>query len=396
MRILHVVPSYYPAFRYGGPIHSVHNLNKELVRQGAEVTVYTTSADGPKDLDVPLGVPIDRDGVKVYYFKPGLFRAWFYSRALHRMLAETAKDFDLIHITSVFLFASTLGAYYARKNNKPYIVSPRGSLMIEPISRKNNLLKRLYISLVEKNNLRGATIHFTAQAEKEEYEELRFPARNSFVVPNGIDVGKFDIQTDPNLFRRRLDISPEKKVVLFLGRISWKKGFDTLIPAFKVVIEKNRFAVLVIAGGDDEGYKKNVQELISKLKLDDRIIFAGELAGDMKAAAFRESNVFVLPSYSENFGMAVIEAMCFELPVIIAEGVGISGDIARAKAGIVIKKDENELANAILDILLNEAKARDVGKSGRKFVQGEFAIEHVARKMLTAYNGIIKGFMRDE
>ncbi|MEK7089219.1 MAG: glycosyltransferase [Patescibacteria group bacterium] len=153
MRILHIVPSYYPAHRYGGPIQSVHNLNKELVRQGVDVTVYTTSADGPNNLEVPNGVPVDLDGVKVYYFKLGFLRSWFYSRTLHKMLAKTAGDFDLIHITSVFLFASTLGAYYAKKFKKSYIISPRGSLMKEPLEMRKSFLKKMYLFLIEKNNL---------------------------------------------------------------------------------------------------------------------------------------------------------------------------------------------------------------------------------------------------
>ena len=247
MRILHIVPSYYPAHRYGGPIQSVHNLNKDLVKQGADVTVYTTSADGSDDLQVPYGVPVDCDGVKVYYFKLGFLRPWFYSCTLHTMLAKTAKDFDIIHITSVFLFASTLGAYYAKKYKKPYIISPRGSLMKEPIMRKSSFLKRIYIACIEKYNLRNATIHFTADIEREEYLKLHLPLHNSFVIPNGLDVEKFDVQTEHHAFRDAFHISYDKRIVLFLGRISWKKGFDTLIPAFKKVMEENRSAILVIA-----------------------------------------------------------------------------------------------------------------------------------------------------
>ena len=139
MKILHVVPSYLPAYRYGGPIESVHALNKYLVRAGSDVSVYTTAIDGPKDLDVPLGRPVDRDGVKVFYFKPGHPRSWFYSPQMAVALREHAREFDIMHITSVFLAASTLGARSARAAGKPYIISPRGSLMRAPLEKSSPL-----------------------------------------------------------------------------------------------------------------------------------------------------------------------------------------------------------------------------------------------------------------
>lgn len=392
MKILQITPAYIPAYRYGGPIHSVHNMNKGLVQQGVDVTVYTTSANGSDNLDVPLGTPVIMDGVRVYYFKPELLRSWFYSGELWKMLARTAKDFDLIHITSVFLFTSTLGAYYAKKYKKPYIISPRGSLMIEPIAGKSSFLKRWYIWLIERRNLKDAVIHFTADAEKEEYLKLKLPLRDSFIVPNGLDVEKFTAPIEKDLFRNRFHFSKEKEIILFLGRISWKKGFDTLIPAFKSVVEKHNSVLLVIAGVDDEEYKKEIEKLIAELHIGNSVVFVGELLGDVKLAALRESDIFVLSSYSENFGMAVVEAMSSELPVIITEGVAISSDIGRAHAGIVIKKDEKELADAILGLLENKENAREMGKRGREFVKAQFSMERVAQTMRDAYNRVIKEY----
>ena len=108
----------------------------------------------------------------------------------------------------------------------------------------------------------------------------------------------------------------------------------------------------------------------------------------MKIAAFRESDVFVLPSYSENFGMAVVEAMSCELPVVITEGVGISKNIVRANAGIVIKKDEDELTHAILGVLDNK-DAKEMGRRGKIFVQNEFFSKRVAQKFIATYNSLV-------
>src|SRR3989344_4717681 len=121
MKILHITPAYVPSWKHGGPIISVHTLNKYLARRGVDVTVYTTTINGSENLSVPVGVPVMMDGVRVFYFHPSFPRAWSYSRGLHRMLAKTIQEFDLVHITSVFLAASTLGAYYAKKFRKLYI-----------------------------------------------------------------------------------------------------------------------------------------------------------------------------------------------------------------------------------------------------------------------------------
>ncbi|MDP3974745.1 MAG: glycosyltransferase, partial [Candidatus Jorgensenbacteria bacterium] len=282
MKILHLVLSYFPAHRHGGPIASVHAMNKALVAAGAEVTVYTTNIDGSALLDAPLGRPVVLDGVKVVYF-PLTSRPWVYSRALHRALARDMANFDIVHITSVFLSASTLGAYYAKKFKRPYVISPRGSLMKEPLAMKNTFLKRIYLAALERKNLAGAAaIHFTTEKEKEEYITAGFPLQKSVVIPNAYEeeqgagnVGSVDV-------RNKFGIPRNAPIVLSLGRITWKKGFDTLIPAFKKVGEQISDAVLVIAGNDEEGYQENVKALISNFKLEDSTIFTGMVLGAEK------------------------------------------------------------------------------------------------------------------
>ncbi len=327
MRILHIVPSYLPAYSYGGPILSVHSMNKWLVKKGADVTVYTTNINGGSELDVPLNREVVIDGVKVFYF-PLSFRGWVYSGYMREALKKNVRNFDLIHITSVFLSASTLGAHYAKKFGRPYIISPRGSLMKEPLKRKNKVSKEIYIHLIEKRNLAGAAaIHFTAKNEETEYKEAGFPIAGSFIVPNGIDMESMNKEVPPGIFRNKFGIPADKKIVLSLGRLNWKKGFDTLIPIFREVAEKNPKAVLVIAGGDEGGYKKEIEKFITEngLGAGEDVIFTGELLGDMKLAAFHESDLFVLPSYSENFGMAAGEVISLgSMPVILSSGTGIT------------------------------------------------------------------------
>lgn len=386
MKILHITPAYLPAYRYGGPIESMHAINKWLVKKGVEVTVYTTNIDGPYNLDVPLRKVVFIDGVRVVYFKVSFLRTWFYSEDLRRALAKNMPNYDAVQITSVFLAASTLGAYYAKKYKKPYVISPRGSLMREPLLQKNAFIKKLYLFLFEKRNLRGAAaIHFTAPVEAEEYVRGGFPSKPSFVIPNGIDLEKFQSDVPPGMFRNKHHISPDKKIVLFLSRLNWKKGLDTLIPAFAEVVRHEPNAILILAGGDDEGYKKIIEQWICEHHLEKHVLFVGMVQAREKIALLQDSQVFVLPSYSENFGMAVAEAMYLQLPVVITPGVGIAPLISGAHAGLVSKKNTHEVARALLQILQDPTRAREMGARGKALVQQEFALPKIAEKFIVEY-----------
>lgn len=392
MRILHIIPSYLPAKLASGAIKPTHYLNKALVEKGIEVVVYTMNIDGNKKLDVPLGKEVNLDGVKVFYF-PMTFWPWQYSYKLHQALAKSVKDFDLIHITSVFLSVSTLGAYYAKKFNKPYIISPHGSLMNEPL-RNRNTKKQIYISLIERKNLTDASaIHFTVETEKEEYIKAGLSLKETIIIPNGLDIEEFNTITRDSAthFKEKFGIAPDKKIILFLGRLNWKKGLDTLIPAFSEVLKKEPKAVLVLAGPDDENYKREVLKFIDEVNLrTSDIVFTGMLVGEDKTAVYKESDVFVLPSYSENFGMVVVEAMYSCLPVVITKYVGIAPEIIKNNAGIVIKKSEKELTEAILKILNNPALAQKMGESGKRLVETEFSPGKIADKWIEKYKNIIK------
>lgn len=391
MKVLHLVSFYTPAFLGGGPIFSIHNLNKWLVKKGVQVTVFTTNLDGASgNLDVPLSQPVSIDGVVVWYFPVVFFRKFEYSRVFHKKLAEAVSQFDLIHIDSIFRATSTLGGYYARKCKKPHLISPRGSLMKKPLKKKSSLKKKIYLALVEKRNLaRAGVIHFTTEREKGEYEALGLPARKAVVIPNGLDPADLNQETPANFFRNKFGIDKSKKIILFLSRISWKKGLDTLISACADVFEDFPDALLVIVGSDDEGYQKKVEDIINKNGVKSSVIFAGLLLGKDKIAVLRESDVFVLPSYSENFGMAVIEAMYFGLPVVVTPEVGIAKKIEEADAGLVVKKETKAVTEAIKKIISNKDLAEEIGKRGRELVEREFLMPSIAEKWLQEYRSII-------
>lgn len=261
--------------------------------------------------------------------------------------------------------------------------------MKEPLAKKSSLKKKLYLSLISKRDLEKAlVVHFTTEAEKLDYLNAGLSFNKEVIIPNGIDIEDLNTKTKKNHFRKKFGISSKKKMVLFMGRLNWIKGFGILIPAFAEIIKKEPDAVLIIVGGDENGYGETVKKMVKENGLLSNVIFTGMLEGEDKAAAYSESDVFVLPSYSENFGMALAEAMLFGLPVITTKYVGIAPDILKSKAGIIIDKDVEELAGAILNLLENAALRAKMGKNGKELVKKEFSASVVADKFLKLYNDI--------
>ena len=392
MKILHIVSSYWPAFEFGGPIESVHQLNKWLIKKGADITVYTTNAGLKKNKNIILKKETVVNGVKVFYFPYYGYVHFTFSPVLCWTIRKNIKNFDLIHITGVWNFPVLAAAFWARFYKKPYIISSRGSLMKEPMEKKSLLIKKIFLFLFVRRDLKNASaVHFTVEAEKEEYMKASLPLKKAIIIPNGFDIIEFKKQLSQNFFRNKFNIGADKKVILFLSRLNWKKGLDTLIPAFAEVLKKESRAVLVLAGPDEKNYKKEIELKIvnCKLKIGKDVIFTDMLIGEDKISAYRESDVFVLPSYSENFGMAVVEAMACGLPVIITKGVGISKEVEKAGAGIVIEKDKKQLTEAILKILENPQLGKKMGENGRKLVETEFSSEKVAEKWIEEYSNLI-------
>ncbi len=388
MKILHLASVYVPAHRYGGPIASVHNLNKWLVKKGVDVTVYTTDMDGKNTLDVPKNEEVVVDGVRVWYFPTSFPRAWEYSRAMHQKLRETAGQFDVIHTDSVFRATSTLAGYYARKYGIPYIISPRGSLMKQAMGGRRTLLKNLYIALVEGRNIaRAEALHTTIEREYEEYKEQGFPnPRQVRVIPNGIneEIEKEEGEEE-EIVRKNLGIAGkgEKDIVLFLGRLNWIKGIDTLIPAFKKVREENKNVVLVLAGSDEDGYGTEIRKMIAENGLGGSVVFAGLVTGKNKIGLLRAAKTLVLPSYMESFGMSAVEAMYLKIPVVLTSGVGIAPEVKKANAGIVVEKNEDALARGIREALKKEAE--EMGVRGRELVREKFTGEKIAEEFIRLY-----------
>lgn len=385
MKILHVVPSYLPAVRYGGPIHSVHGLCKALAACGHDVEVFTTNVDGRGVSNVPLDVPVDLDGVKVWYFPVLMFRRLYWSPAMTAALRRHVGRFDVVHTHSVFLWPTWAAARIARRRHVPYVLAPRGMLVEDLIRRKNRWIKLLWIALIERGNLANAAlIHFTSRVEAEEAASLGLPMRKSCIIPNGVDLPDIAGRFQGDLSGRAA--AGEKPSLLFLGRINWKKGLDRLIKALPEIPECR----LVVAGNDEEHYQAELEALAVRARVRERISFVGPVYGKDKLALFHQAILLVLPSYSENFGNVALEAMAAGCPVVVTPEVGAAEIVRENSAGAVLDGEPAILGAGIRSLISDPAELQRMGRRGREAVLRRYSWDCVAAEMLAHYQRLAK------
>lgn len=383
MKVLHVTPTYVPAWRYGGPIRSVHGLCAALVRQGVDVDVFTTSVDGPDEVPVPPGGVATLDGVKVHYFGAGWLRRLYHSAPMARALSDGVPHYDLVHLHSVFLWPTWAAAREASKHGVPYVVSPRGMLVKELVRRKSTVVKTAWIALVERRNLeQAAAVHVTSTAEASELERFGFRLPPVVVLPNGVDRSSAWTQPVPEAAERLL--SGARPVILYLGRLSWKKGLDRLLRAVAGVPE----ASLLVAGNDDENYSRTLAPLVAELRLEDRVAFCGAVDGGAKGELYRRASLLALTSYSENFGNVVLEAMAEGCPVLVTPEVGAAPIVAGAGAGLVVDGRPEAIAAGIRELLSSAERRAAFGRAGRACVEAGYSWDSIALRMRDEYRSI--------
>ena len=371
MKVLHVIPSL--SRLRGGPTFVVNTLAEYQARTGVEVHVATTDDDDSGRQSVPLATPIWRGGAVYWYFKRNT-RTYQSSIGLTSWLLRRAAGFDLIHIHSLFTYPATAAAAIAQRRSIPYVVRPLGVLNRWGLHSGRTWAKRLSIRLLENGILRrAAAVQFSSAAERDESTQV-CPVRQSVVIPNPIQF----FPAPRGRFRARHSAIGDRPVVLFVGRLHPVKGIELLLEAFR---QAGRDAVLAIAGSGDGSYERRLRE--SARGLD--VIWTGFLDKATKAEALADANVFVVPSQSESFGLAAVEAMAAGVPTVIADGVGIADEVALHGAGLVVPGVAPALADAIARILDENGLAAQLGARGRLFVETRYRPEVVASQTLQLY-----------
>jgi glycosyltransferase involved in cell wall biosynthesis len=384
---LHVIPSV--SAKHGGPSYAVRAIARALKAVDVDVTIATTDDDGDDArLGVPIGERVDEDGAGVYYFRRDIL-PYKVSVGLARWLRSNVSKFDVVHVHALFSFSSTTAAHYAHHKGVPYMIRPLGVLNRYGLENRRPVLKKLTMPLIENRILRhSATIHYTSEAEKREASEVsaEIAMHRAAVIalPIEREIGEADE------LRRAFPQIQNKRVILFLSRIDPKKGIELLLDAFAKVSQQLSGVALVIAGKGEANYTAALRQRSKELKIDNNVIWAGHLEGALKAAAFAAADVFVLPSYSENFGIAAGEAMACGIPTIVTEGVAVSEEIRANEAGIVISTEAHEVASAIYRMLTDLELAGRLSANAKRLAAGRYSLEAIGAQLRNLYDRILR------
>lgn len=366
MKILQVIEFFSP--NHGGSARSSYEISKQLQKKGHEVTVLTTDFQITNDFIDSL------DGVEVILFHCQLnIGGLLISSSMNEYLKENIDKFDIIHMHNFRTYQNIVVHYYAKKHGIPYILQPRGS--VPTISKSK--LKKIFDYIFGYSIIKDASkIIASSKIESDQYLDVFPDLKTEKVVhiPNGIDLKTYQNLSNKGDFKKKYSISADEKTILFLSRIHERKGADILIEGFSELKNKLENVKLVIAG-PDEGYLDKLKLIVSKLDIEENVIFPGPLYGKNKMEAYVDADVFVLPSKDryESFGNVVLEACACGTSVIVTNNCGVLEWI-NDEVGYVVECDKEQLKDAIIKVLSDEVSRKRFGENckelSRKFSWG--------------------------
>jgi len=304
------------ADRFGGPVAVGKGLGWALVQMGHDLSYWATAAIGDHPEEYPSTDSVHTYGVDWP-------RSWYHSKSLACGLLAAASSFDILQLNEFWPYPIYVGSQIARRTGIPYVLRPAGSLQSWTLRRTpaKQMKKAAYLAIAGNAIMRNAACIQAASTHEAE-NILRLRHRGPItVIPNGVDTAQFD-GVDASESEARWPELKDRPVVLFMSRLSAEKGLDILIPAWSELISSAAYkdALLVIAGPDYRGYQAAVEGMIERHALRQSVLLFGMVRGREKASLLRRADVFVLPSYSENFGIVVAEALACGTPVITTTG----------------------------------------------------------------------------
>ncbi|MFB6320158.1 glycosyltransferase [Saccharicrinis sp. FJH54] len=329
-------------------------------------------------LESPTPLPLNPK-VSIYNVKGSFPLIKKYSKYFSKVFGKS--DTDIFHGNGLWEYPVHAMAQAAKNRNIPYIISPHG--MLEPWAiNAGKWKKRIAMALFQHADLTGAAcLHATAKSEAKNIRNLGY--KNPIaIIPNGIDLGDFPL---PALKEQK-----EKRTLLFLSRIHPKKGIEILIDAWEQLTPAlKKDWQIEIAGNGEQEYINSLQERIDSKHLGDEIKIIGPQFDKAKLETYHRADLFVLPTYSENFGIVVAEALACGVPVITTKGTPWE-ELNSHNAGWWIDIGLEPLLKCFEKVLsLDNRDLKLIGKNGRKLVEENYSIGSVAYKMLQLYKWII-------
>jgi len=420
MKVLHVIPSV--SERSGGPGHAIIPMCRSLQEQGTEVMIATTdhgmvsspesqvsssdyrvsrstSTDArdfegrtPRDEALTRNPKLETQnhykGVPTIFFPLQWGESFKYSKPLASWLDANVKRFDVVHIHAVFNHACLAAASACRKHHVPYVVRPLGTL--DPWSMKQKPVRKfLFWQMAGKQMLQGAAaVHYTARAEQAAAEES-LGLNHGRVIPLGVNTDLPARANGKEILSDKLTNLNGHRYVLVLSRLHPKKGLDIFVEAFVSLVEQKNFQDwrLVLAGEGPDDYVQTLKQKISSHGAEEVVLFPGWLEGDEKVAFLQHASLLALPSYHENFGLCVMEALAVGVPVLISPHVNLADEIQAAGAGWVAPVEKLPIETMLAEALGSENERAKRGKAGRDLSR-EFSCESVATRLNELYAAV--------
>ncbi len=393
MRVLHLIPSI--SFLRGGPSQAVLSMVAALRQQGVDASILTTNDDGSGiQRAMPLGHWHQQEAlgqaVPVLAFgrwSPSLsaVREFAIAPSLSRWLGKNSGQYDLVHVHALFSCTTSLGMAQLRKQRVPYIMRTIGQLNRWSLGQ-SRMRKQLFLKLVDRANLQGARyLHFTSEAERQEVADLHL-STPSFVLPLGVPVMpelSYGSQAVPN------PKAPTR--LLFLSRLHPKKQLPVLFDALAVLKKRHplRPWQLEIAGDGDPEYLQYLQQHCAALDLCPHIHWHGFVQGEAKQELLQQADWFLLPSASENFGIAAAEALMAGTPVLLSPGVALAAQVHATQAGIVCEPTVQALAVCLEQCL--ELPSSRMRLAARQLAEQQFSWPSITRRLIQHYEEVLHG-----
>ncbi len=380
MRVLHVIPSL--SLTQGGPSFALPVMERALTAAGIDVETVTTDDDGPgRHISKRMAEPIEENGVTRRYF-PKQTEFYKVSLPLYRWMRREVRRFDVVHVHAVFSFASVAAAWACARAKVPYVIRPLGLLNSYGMTQRRAILKSLSMRMIEGPLLRdAAAVHFTSEAEQREAESLGWSIR-SVVIPLGIET--FDLPSRDVFLSLHPDLRDRRRI-LFLSRLDPKKNVETLLEAFAQIRAERGDTALIICGDGNREYTVRLKDLAERLNIVRSVVWAGSVEGQVKRSALACADLFVLPSFSENFGIAAAEALFSGLPCVLSHGVAIAAEVAAAKAGLAINPSSGELAKAIRFYLDDDDARLAAGMNAKRLAEEKYSAAAMGERLVQLY-----------
>ena len=356
-------------------------MTESLAARGVDVEVATTNRDGPARLDVALGQAVRRGNVLYRFFATVPSGEWKLSLPLAQWLKASARNYDLVHVHGMFCFSTIPACRTARSSGVPYVLRPLGTLTAASLSFRS-WKKRPYFALVERSHLEcAAAIHVTSPQEEDAVRALGYGDR-ARLVPLGID---------PPVVVREAERDASATIrFLFLGRLHPIKQLPLLIEAFALAARAGDANIeLVVVGGGHPAYRRELEEVASTFGVTRRVHFTGEVSQSVTNELFAAADVFVLPSRTENFGLAAAEALGAGLPVIVTEQVGIAQDIIAGEAGRVVPPTASALACAIRELAADAHLRARMSVNAHRLADERYSWSRSAEGLIAVYEDLL-------